>query len=363
MNKKQWILAIFVGVLLCLSGCSSKRMALQTKLSMGEFEEIAQKSAQKFLSDYAKKSKTEKQTIVISDFNNDTNLKFNMTSFAESFLENVRNSDPRFYLSATMGKSKEALLSDARKVRDDEEFNAETTKEKDSLLAPDLLLGGTITQGCALIDGDEMTEYLISIKLTDTNTGAIVWSDRRVIRKEGKCIIKNKVSSNDEEQETMLGYENNFFILTLEGGFGQGHLAGEKTNYAFRTRFGYMYRWDDGYYGFGAYGIYELRSQGVKITDNNTIEKLNYGQDAGLGLLFQASYFYASAGVLYDLDRIDSNFFSGGYKAANPFFEAGLMIMAKNVGLLSGIRYVVATQDPNYLNRGISGSIGLMFAI
>jgi PBP1b-binding outer membrane lipoprotein LpoB len=90
-------------------------------------------------------------------------------------------------MTSAIGSGTDTLMHEARQLRNDDEFNQETTEKKNTLIAPDLTIDGKITQKNVDYSRNiEQAEYYFELKLNDTTTGLRFWQDEVVLSKRGK---------------------------------------------------------------------------------------------------------------------------------------------------------------------------------
>ncbi|WP_104695291.1 penicillin-binding protein activator LpoB [Helicobacter salomonis] len=128
--------------------------------------------------------------IAVSDVLNDTMQHFDTQQLTQLVLQTLREHVPsKFYVTkaiAGSGGSEDAMIKKARQLRNDEEFNQETTQEKGSLQAPDLSLSGKVIQRNARVSSSKQRiDYVFILSLTSIKNGLEVWSREFPISKLG----------------------------------------------------------------------------------------------------------------------------------------------------------------------------------
>ena len=137
-----------------------------------------------------------KKVIVISDIENLTDDDIDIELLGRKFARQIRNSK-KFVLTnaiAGSGSKKDKMIKDSRNLRNDEEYNQYTTKEKGNLLAPDYSLAGKITQRTKNIGKNVRVDYQFLIVLSDIKTGIVLWDNEEII---SKVIARDKLGEFD----------------------------------------------------------------------------------------------------------------------------------------------------------------------
>lgn len=153
-----------------------------------------------------------------------------------------------------------------------------------------------------------------------------------------------------------------FWLIGLEGGVGErftpNYNDSVQAAFSFRTKVGGGYRWNADY-ALSGFLTYEATFQDKGIA--HTEGEMHTTHSLGFGAMFQfLKYFYVSTGALVDTRDLGSDYISRTHENINPFIEMGGILI---VGFSLGLRYVFALGDGNYLNRGISCSLGILFGI
>ena len=192
--------------LFALTSCASKPKYITDSsdyISFGidyhDMENMVSGSVESFLSSDFVKNLEGKKVLVISDIENLTgNLSYNdIESLSRKFARQIRNSK-KFVLTnaaAGSGSKKDKMIKDSRALRNDEEYNQYTTKEKGNLLAPDYSLAGKITQRTKNIGKKVRVDYQFLLVLTDLKTGVVLWDNEEII---SKIIARSKLQEFDE---------------------------------------------------------------------------------------------------------------------------------------------------------------------
>ena len=340
--------------------------SLAQDLSFQEIQSVAKESADDFLKEYKGKDGA---VLTISSFENTTNIDTDL--FIRALLREIRKSG-RYKLANSMGG--DSMVYNARGLRNNEEFNPETTTERGELVAPDISLSGKISKHR---NGDEET-YLFFITLTDIETGLVIW-DRDVIFDKNLTTSATKVSTNTPAQTQVQNREekksqnnhkesptlprNSYFLFGFDGEVG----ADTESNvlYSGDLRVGYAYKWNRSY-AISVFGMYRVwndfypqktssqkksKSKSNKEEDEKESEsKIVHG--LGGGLQVKMGYFYLGGGVIINLEDANLDFLG----------EAGLAFpLGSSANLNIGARYTYSQSD-GAKNR-FGGVIGFSFFI
>lgn len=142
---------------------------------------------------FQKLSSSSPVVLAISDFVNDTTIKFDVEQITARMGEELQNSG-KFQITRAIsgsGGNTDSMIYQSRKSRDNEEFNQETVIEKDSLLSPSLSLTGKIGQRIMKVGDDQRIDYFFRIEINEIKTGLSRWSKTIDISKisEGNASI------------------------------------------------------------------------------------------------------------------------------------------------------------------------------
>lgn len=348
---------------------------LAQDLSYQEIQNIAKESADDFLKEYHGRDKA---TLVVSSFKNDTDIDDEI--FTRSLLREIRKSG-RYNLVNSVGG--DSMVYDARNLRDNEEFNPETTTEKGELVAPDISLSGKISKHN---NGDEEV-YLFLLTLTDIKTGLVIW-DRDVILSKNTTTSATKITTNTPSQTQVKSEEkpkekaqnvvikrkelpplpkNSYFLFGFDGEIG----ADKESNvlYSGDLRLGYTYRWNHSY-AISVFGMYRFwndfypqkssssknsktRGKSSKDDDEDKNEtESKFVNGVGGGLQVKLGYFYLGGGLIIDIEDTYFNFLG----------EAGLAFpLGSSANLNIGARYTNSQSDG--VKHRFGGVLGFSFFI
>lgn len=347
-------------------------------LSYQEIQNIAKESADDFLREYTGKDKA---SLIVSSFKNDTQIDDEI--FTRSLLREIRKSGRYNLINSVNG---DQMLYDARNLRDNEEYNPETTTEKGELVAPDISLSGRISK--TTNNGEEI--YLFLLTLTDIKTGIVIW-DRDVILSKNIATSATKITTSTPAQTQVQKVKeekpktqekpqrkelpplpkHSYFLFGFDGEIG----ADKESNvlYSGDLRLGYTYRWSHSYAVsvFGMYrfwnDFYPQKSSSSSSNKRSRPSNLNnsknsnddeddlesqYVHGVGGGIQVKLGYFYLGGGLIIDIENTYFNFLG----------EAGFAFpLGSSANLNIGARYT-HSQSEGVKNR-FGGVLGFSFFI
>lgn len=116
--------------------------------------------------------------LAVSDFVNDTTIKFDVEQITARIVEELQNSG-KFLITRSIsgsGGNTERMIDQSRKARGDEEYDQSTVAKKGKKIAVSASLGGKIGQRITRIGNDQRIDYFFKIEIVDTTTGLLAWS-------------------------------------------------------------------------------------------------------------------------------------------------------------------------------------------
>lgn len=155
-----------------------------------------------FLSSDFVKNLEGKKVLVISDIENLTDEDIDIELLSRKLIRQIRNSK-KFTLTnaiAGSGSKTDKMIRESRKLRNDEEYNQYTTKEKGNLVAPDYSLSGKITQRTKSIGKEVRVDYQLLLVLSDLKDGVVLWDNEKII---SKVIAKEKLQEYKDEDSSI----------------------------------------------------------------------------------------------------------------------------------------------------------------
>ncbi|CCB79109.1 hypothetical protein HBZC1_01230 [Helicobacter bizzozeronii CIII-1] len=199
LNEKVWISCI-AGALI-LAGCGQEVSYVSQKdqdskkyatagLDYQDIEYAAKTAVQSMLASGEMQELKGKQVIAVSDVLNDTMQHFDTEQLTQMVIQTLTDQvKGKFYVTkaiAGSGGSADHMIGKARQLRNDEEFNQETTQEKGTLRAPDLSLSGKVSQRNARVSSSKQRiDYIFILSITSIKSGLVVWSREFPIVKLG----------------------------------------------------------------------------------------------------------------------------------------------------------------------------------
>lgn len=171
------IMIFGLGFLACASAKSktTKTQDFSTLLEKQDIEQLIQNQAKSLLSKHFVKKLESKKIIVISEIQNSTSE--HIDSFIVRFKTLI---DEKFVFT---NNNKESMVMDSRALRENEEYNQYTTKEKGNLLAPDYALRGRLNMTHKASGKKTTINIELTLTLTDLDSGIEVWSNAESISK------------------------------------------------------------------------------------------------------------------------------------------------------------------------------------
>ena len=124
--------------------------------------------------------------MAVSNIVNDTMQRIDIDQLTAKIEEELLNGG-RVVLTSAVGKNKvDNMVHDARELRDNDEFNQNTTAAKGQLIAPELSLAGKILQRNVKVDSKtQQIEYYFQLKVSDISSGLVIWQKEEVLGKRG----------------------------------------------------------------------------------------------------------------------------------------------------------------------------------
>lgn len=215
MKKLALVIINLLFFTFCACSSTNPQIYSTNSFDSQDIDSLIQSHTNSLLSKgFVKKLKSQK-VIAISDIQNATGEKIDIDSLMARF-KNALSDEEKFVFSraiAGSGGKIDTLLKDSRNLRNNEEFNQYTTKEKGELLAPDYSLSGKITKRTKPKGKNALVEYEFLLSLIDLSTGVEVWNN---IAKVSKLISSDKVSNlsgNDKQKKEPKMSDEQFFRL------------------------------------------------------------------------------------------------------------------------------------------------------
>ena len=157
-------------------------------LDYRDFDQAASEAIQSMLKSGALDKKDgSRYVLAISRVTNDTMQHIDTDQLIKKIRVELLRSGKVVVTTAVSANGAEDQMSmDARKLRENDEFNQNTVQKKGTLVAPDMSLSGKILQrNVAMDDGKQQVEYYFMLSLTEIKTGLAWWEGETVIGKRG----------------------------------------------------------------------------------------------------------------------------------------------------------------------------------
>lgn len=201
MKQILWI-AVLIGSLALLgSGCMDRTQLVDqnndTEIVAGldykDFSEAAEATVRQILGSkkVARLTAADKTYVVaVGAVQDETPLGIDTDLITARITEALLN-DERFTISsvfAATSSNRDTMVSDARTVRGNAEFNAATVQKQGQLKAPDFsLTGKIIARDVKRDNGGHQYEYYFQLRMSDMASGTVVVSkETRIIKRTGK---------------------------------------------------------------------------------------------------------------------------------------------------------------------------------
>jgi len=180
-----------------MTGCADKTERIDMHNDKGDqvmgldyrdFDQAASEAIQSMLKSGALDKKDgSRYVLAISRVTNDTMQHIDTDQLIKKIRVELLKSGKVVVTTAVSANGAEDKMSmDARKLRENDEFNQNTVQKKGTLVAPDMSLSGKILQrNVAMDDGKQQVEYYFMLSLTEIKTGLAWWEGETVIGKRG----------------------------------------------------------------------------------------------------------------------------------------------------------------------------------
>ena len=167
-----------------------------------DIDDKVQKIAKSLLNSRATKSQKKKKVLAIGEIDDKTSNGIDTEIIATELIKYLSDSDKFLVVNAGQDKKVEQMIRDARKMRNDAEYNQYTTIEQGNLISPHYALTGKITEQSKIVGEDEIKEYVLAFKLTDLMRGVVRWVGKEQISKKlPKSEVKNLEESKSPVED------------------------------------------------------------------------------------------------------------------------------------------------------------------
>ncbi|MHC5074430.1 MAG: penicillin-binding protein activator LpoB [Planctomycetota bacterium] len=193
MKRTILYLMVVMGVL--ITGCTPKTKNIDIRNDEGkpvmgldyrDFDQAASELVQSMLASGAlNKEGGGRYVVAVSRIVNDTMQRIDTDQLMAKIETEILNSGQAVVTSA-VGPGSDAMVHDARELRDSEEFDESTVAERGTLIAPELSIAGKIYQSNVTYDKkQQQVEFYIQLMISDVKTGLRYWQNEVIVGKRG----------------------------------------------------------------------------------------------------------------------------------------------------------------------------------
>jgi len=180
-----------------MTGCADKTEKIDVYHDTGDqvmgldyrdFNQAAADAVQSMLKSGALDKKSgDRYILAISRITNDTMQHIDTDQLIKKIrVELLRSGKVVVTTAVGMNGAEDKMSKEARKLREDSEFNQRTVQKEGQMIAPDMSLSGKILQRNVRMDDDkQQVEYYFMLSLTEIKTGLAWWEGETVIGKRG----------------------------------------------------------------------------------------------------------------------------------------------------------------------------------
>lgn len=197
MRKAQIAAVVMAATITLMTGCADKTERIDINNDEGaqvmgldyrDFNQAAADAVQSMLKSGALDKKSgDRYVLAISRITNDTMQHIDTDQLIKKIrIELLRSGKVVVTTAVGMDGAEDKMAKEARKLREDAEFNQRTVQKEGQLIAPDMSLSGKIIQrNVKMDDGKQQVEYYFMLSLTEIKTGLAWWEGETVIGKRG----------------------------------------------------------------------------------------------------------------------------------------------------------------------------------
>ncbi|MEA3372314.1 MAG: penicillin-binding protein activator LpoB [Campylobacterota bacterium] len=180
-----------------MTGCADKTEKIDIHHDTGDqvmgldyrdFNQAAGEAVQSMLKSGALNKKSgDRYVLAISRITNDTMQHIDTDQLIKKIrIELLRSGKVVVTTAVGISGAEDKMSKEARKLRDDAEFNQRTVQKEGQMIAPDMSLSGKILQrNIKMDDGKQQVEYYFMLSLTEVRTGLAWWEGETIIGKRG----------------------------------------------------------------------------------------------------------------------------------------------------------------------------------
>ncbi len=199
--KKIMITISALALTVIMAGCEPKTVNVDTTNDTGkavvaldyrDFERAAAVMIESLSkSTQLNKPDGSRYVMAVSRIINDTMQRIDTDQLTAKIEEELLNSGRVVLTAAVRGTANrdgssgaDQMVMDVRELRNNDEFNSDTTMAKGQLIAPELSLSGKILQRNIGYDKKtQQIEYYFQLKVADLASGLVIWQKEEVIAK------------------------------------------------------------------------------------------------------------------------------------------------------------------------------------
>ena len=194
---KKAIIVLIGTAIVILAGCQAKTTNVDIvndegkavmALDYRDFDQAASKMVQSMLASGALKKKDGGRYVAAtSRIVNDTMQRIDVDQLMAKIQQELLNSG-QVIMTAAIGREEltDPLIGEARTLRSNDEFDANTIAAKKTLIAPELSISGKIFQSnVPYSKGVQQVEYYFQLKVSEIKTGLVIWQNEELIGKRG----------------------------------------------------------------------------------------------------------------------------------------------------------------------------------
>ena len=197
MNKFKFTSIIVTLLAILITGCVDKTERIDIHKDTGDqvmgldyrdFNQAAAEAVQSMLKSGALNKKGgDRYILAISRVTNDTMQHIDTDQLIKKIRIELLNSGKVVVTTAVgINGAEDEMSIEARKLRENDEFNQRTVQKKGQMIAPDMSLSGKILQrNVRMDDGKQQVEYYFMLSLTEIKTGLAWWEGETIIGKRG----------------------------------------------------------------------------------------------------------------------------------------------------------------------------------
>ncbi len=194
---KKYIMTVMMAVMTVgIIGCETPTTNIDTRNDTGgavmgldyrDFEVAASEMLESMSRSAAlTKPGGEKFIMTVSNVVNDTTQRINVDQLIVKIRSELLKGGRVQLTSAVGARNTDNMIGEVRELRNDNEFNQDTTMATGELIAPELSLSGKIIGRNIKVDRNtQQVEYYFQLMITNLKNGLVIWEDEKQIGKRG----------------------------------------------------------------------------------------------------------------------------------------------------------------------------------